>query len=56
MQAKQWGRGVKESCPGCCPSYRQPTARADCTLHLQQDVTGKSMKIFYDAYYKIEGD
>lgn len=56
MQAEQWGRGVKDSCPAPCPSYRQPTARAESTLHLQQDVTGESVKILYDAHYKIEWD
>lgn len=47
---------VSGGCPGPCPSYKQSTARAVSTLHLQQDVTGELVKILYDAYYKIEGD
>jgi hypothetical protein len=47
---------VPVRCPGSCPSYMQPTARAESTLHLQQDITGELEKILYSAYYKTEED
>lgn len=42
--------------PWSLPIWHAPTARAESTLHLQQDLTGERVKILCSAYYKTQED